>query len=113
MEVKKLKIELNAVTRRISDFDKETGNIYETVTILSKRANQIASDIKQELSKKIKDFETSNDNLDEIVENREQIEVARYYEQLPKPSILSVHEFETGQIYFRNPAKELQQESEL
>lgn len=112
MEVKKSKLELNAITRRVSDFDKETGNIYETVSILSKRANQIAADIKQELSKKIKDFETSSDNLDEIVENREQIEVARYYEQLPKPSILAIHEFETGQIYYRNPSKELQQETE-
>ena len=106
MDYKKVKADTVAVTRKMSDFDKDTNNIYETVCILSKRSNIIASEIKEELSKKISEFATSADNLEEVFENREQIEIARFYEQLPKPTLIAVHEFLNHQIYYRNPSKE-------
>ncbi len=106
MDYKKVKADTLAVTRNVADFDKETGNIYETVCVLAKRANIISLEIKEELNKKISEFATTNDNLEEVFENREQIEIARYYEQLPKPTLIAVHEFLNNQIYFRNPAKE-------
>ena len=84
----------------------ETGNIYETVAILGKRANQISVDIKSELSKKLQEFASVSDNLDEVFENREQIEISRFYEKLPKPTLIATQEFEEGKVYFRNPAKE-------
>jgi len=104
MDFKKVKADNEAITRNLNDFDKETGNIYESVVILSKRANQIAMDVKEELTEKIQGFTTTQDASDEIIENREQIELARYYEQLPKPSLLATQEFVNGQVYFRLPA---------
>ena len=103
MDYRRTKIENSATTRDLNDFDKDTGNIYESLIILSKRANQISSDIKEELVEKMQDFTTSGDGSDEYFENKEQIEVARYYEQLPKPSLLAIQEFTNGQIYFRLP----------
>jgi DNA-directed RNA polymerase subunit K/omega len=84
----------------------KTGNVYETVAIISKRANQIAADMKQELDKKLKEFASYNDNLEEVFENREQIEISRYYEKLPKPGLIATQEYLEDKIYFRNPAKE-------
>ena len=106
MDYKKIKTETTAVTRHKDKFYEQTGNIYETVVVLSKRANQIAQELKQELDKKIEEFASSNDNLEEVFENREQIEIAKYYERLPKPTLLAIHEFLNGQIYIRNPHKE-------
>jgi phage-related protein len=106
MDIKKVKTDTTAVTRRMRDFNMQTENVYETLAILSKRANQISLEFKEELNKKISEFATSNDNLEEVFENREQIEIAKYYERLPKPTLISVHEFLNDQIYFRNPAKE-------
>ncbi len=110
MDYKKSKADLTAVTRKIRDFDKPTGNIYETVAILSKRANQIAVEIKEELSQKIQEFATTQDNLEEIFENREQIEVAKFYEKLPKPTLIAVHEFSEDKVYYRNPQKKKENE---
>jgi len=107
MDYKKIKTETTAVTRRKDAFYEQTGNIYETVVVLSKRANQIAAEIKQELDQKISEFTTSNDNLEEVFENREQIEVAKYYERLPKPTLLAIHEFLNEKTYIRNPHKEI------
>lgn len=106
MEQKKSKVGSLAVTRNINDFTKETGNIYETIVILSSRANKIASELKEELSGKIEEFATTTDNLEEIFENREQIEIAKYYERLPKPSLVSINEYLNDKLYFRNPLKE-------
>ncbi len=106
MDIKKIKTESTAVTRRMRDFDRLTGNVYETVALLSKRANQISLEVKEELNKKISEFATTNDNLEEVFENREQIEIAKYYEKLPKPTLIAIHEFLNDQIYYRNPAKE-------
>ncbi len=106
MDYKKVKTADEAVTRDIEKFSQGTGNIYETVVVLSKRANQIALDMKEELNEKIEEFATPSDNLEEVFENREQIEIARFYEQLPKPTLIAVQEFLDGKIYFRNPNEE-------
>ena len=73
---------------------------------MSKRANQISQKMKEDLSKKLKEFASTNDNLEETFENREQIEISRYYEKLPKPSLMAADEFLHHDIYFRNPAKD-------
>jgi len=106
MDFKKIKTETTAVTRNTTDFYKNTNNVYENLSILSKRANQISLEIKEELHGKLQEFATPNDNLEEVFENREQIEVAKYYEHLPKPTLLSINEFLTDNIYYRNPVKE-------
>ena len=106
MDYKKSTAPTNTVTRDVMDLCDETGNIYESVVIIAKRANQISSDIKNELSKKLQEFASSTDNLDEIFENREQIEISRFYERLPKATLMATEEFVEGKIYYRNPAKE-------
>ena len=87
MDYKKTNAPTNTVTRDIMDLCDETGNLYESVAIIGKRANQISVDIKNELSKKLQEFASVSDNLDEVFENREQIEISRYYEKLPKLSV--------------------------
>ncbi|MBK9291127.1 MAG: DNA-directed RNA polymerase subunit omega [Bacteroidetes bacterium] len=106
MDFKKIKTETTAVTRQKELFNKHTGNIYETVVILSKRANQISAEMKEELNRKIAEFSSASDNLEEVFENREQIELAKFYERLPKPTLIAIHEFLNDQIYFRNPHRE-------
>jgi len=106
MDYKKIKTETSAVTRQKGSFYEQTGNIYETVVVLSKRANQIGLEIKQELDRKIEEFAPATDNLEEVFENREQIEIAKFYERLPKPTLIAVDEFLNEQIYIRNPHKE-------
>ena len=106
MDYKKTNAPTITVTRDIMDLCDETGNIYESVAIIGKRANQISLDIKNELSKKLQEFASVSDNLDEVFENREQIEISRFYEKLPKPSLIATQEFVEGKIYFRNPLKE-------
>jgi DNA-directed RNA polymerase subunit K/omega len=108
LDYKKIKTDTVAVTRNIEDFTRGTNNVYETVSILSKRANQISLEIKEELKQKISEFATTTDNLEEVFENREQIEIAKYYEHLPKPTLISIHEYLNDEIYFRNPHKENQ-----
>lgn len=108
MDFRKIKTETTVVTRQKDQFYVGTGNIYETVAILSKRANQIAAEMKDELNKKINEFATNNDGLEEVCENKEQIEIAKFYERLPKPTLIAVHEFLHNQIYYKNPAKEIQ-----
>jgi len=106
MDYKKVKTENTTVTRDIRQFDAETQNIYQSVVIVAKRANQIGLEMKEELNSKLEEFATSTDNLEEIFENREQIEIARFYEQLPKPSLISVSEFLNDNIYYRVPETE-------
>lgn len=107
MDYKKVKTDKVAVTRNLRDFDESTENIYESIAILAKRANQIGKDLKEELNRKIEEFSTTGDNLEEVFENREQIEIAKFYERLPKPSLLAIQEFLEDEIYYRNPAKEV------
>lgn len=106
MDYKKTNAPTNTVTRDIMNLCEETGNIYETIAIIGKRANQISSEIKQELSKKLSEFASSTDNLDEVFENREQIEISRFYEKLPKPALIATQEFVDGKIYYRIPTAE-------
>lgn len=106
MDYKKSTAPTNTVTRDIMNLCDETGNIYESVAIIAKRANQISTDIKQELSKKLQEFASTTDNLEEVFENREQIEISRFYEKLPKPTLMATQEFEEGRVYFRNPSRD-------
>ena len=106
MDYKRSKAPTNTVTHNLMDFCEETDNIYESIVIMSKRANQISAKMKEDLSKKLKEFASSNDSLEETFENREQIEISRYYEKLPKPTLISAEEFQNGRVYFRNPSKD-------
>ena len=105
MDYKKSKAPVNTVTRNLRDLWEPTGNIYESVAIIAKRANQISVEIKQDLSKKLSEFASYNDSLDEVFENREQIEISRFYEKLPKTTLLATQEFLDGNIYWRDPSK--------
>ena len=96
----------STVTRDLRELDVKTDNIYESIVIVSKRANQISNNIKEELHQKLSEFASSNDNLEEVFENREQIEISKYYERLPKPSLVAIQEFLDDKVYYRNPAKE-------
>ena len=106
MDYKKSKAPVKTVTRNIMDLSKDTGNIYESVAIIAKRANQISVQIKEDLSKKLAEFASYNDNVEEVFENREQIEISRYYEKLPKPTLLATQEFVEDKVYWRDPSKE-------
>ena len=111
MEVKK-KVPSNTITRDIKYLAEPTGNIYETVVLLYKRANQIALAEKKELNKKLEDFKNDRDSMDEVFENREQIEISRYYEKLPKPTLLATQEFVEGNVYYRDPSQDNNKEQE-
>ena len=108
MDYKKSKAPVNTVTRNIMDLCKDTVSIYESVAIISKRANQISVQIKDDLSKKLAEFASYNDSLEEVFENREQIEISRYYEKLPKPSLLATQEFVENKVYWRDQQKDSQ-----
>ena len=97
----------STITRDLRELDIKTDNIYESLVIMSKRANQISNNIKEELHQKLSEFASSNDNLEEVFENREQIEISKYYEKLPKPSLVAIQEFLDDKVYYRNPAKEV------
>ena len=103
MDYKKTSAPTTTVTRNLDMMTKDTGNVYETVIVVSRRANQIAVDMKQELNKKLEEFASYTDNLEEVFENREQIEISKYYERLPKPSLIALQEMEEKKIFFRNP----------
>lgn len=105
MDYKKTNAPLTTVTRDMIAMAEQTGNVYETVCIIGKRANQIASDLKHELDKKLQEF-ASTDNNEEVSENREQIEISRFYEKLPKPTLLATQEYVEHKLYFSNPLKE-------
>ena len=106
MDYKKSNAPLNTVTRDVIELSEATGNIYETVAIIAKRSNQIAGEMKHDLEKKLQEFASLNDNLEEISENREQIEISRYYEKLPKPTLIATQEYVDNKLFFRNPVKE-------
>jgi DNA-directed RNA polymerase subunit K/omega len=106
MSTKKTGIENSTITRDLREIEKGTTNIYESISIISKRANQISLNIKEELNNKLSEFSSSNDNLEEVFENREQIEISKHYERQPKSTLIAINEFIDGKIYFRNPDKE-------
>ena len=113
MDYKKSTAPSTTVTRDLISLAEETGNVYETVRIIGKRSNEIASDIKHDLERKLQEFSSYTDSLDEVFENREQIEISRYFERLPKPTLIAAQEFVEGEIYYRNPIKEKDNIEEL
>ncbi|MFD2160902.1 DNA-directed RNA polymerase subunit omega [Paradesertivirga mongoliensis] len=106
MNTPKNTIPTSTITRDVRQLDEKTDNIYESLVIIAKRANQISNNLKEELNGKLSEFASSNDNLEEIFENREQIEISKHYERLPKPTLIAVDEFLNDKVYFRNPSKE-------
>jgi len=101
------------MTKQLLRMWKQTGNIYESVAIIAKRANQISVQIKEDLSKKLAEFASYNDSLEEVFENREQIEISRYYEKLPKPTLLATQEFIEDKVYWRDPMRDAQMASAM
>ncbi|MDY5814306.1 MAG: DNA-directed RNA polymerase subunit omega [Bacteroides sp.] len=106
MDYRKSNAPTTTITRDMMELCADTQNVYETVAIIGKRANQISVEIKNDLSKKLAEFASYSDSMEEVFENREQIEISRYYEKLPKATLIATQEYEEGQVYFRNPAKE-------
>ena len=101
MDLKKTTAPVNTITYNKNVIEEPTGNVYEAITIIAKRAGQINTEIKKELLEKLDEFATYNDSLEEIFENKEQIEVSKFYEKLPKPHALAVQEWLEGKIYYR------------
>ena len=102
MEIKK-NVPTNTITRKLSDIEEPTGNVYESVVVIAKRANQISTSLKQELNRKLADFSSTTDSLEETFENREQIEISRHYEHMPKPTLIATEEFLADELYIRKP----------
>ena len=100
------KVPTNTITRDVKDLAAPTGNIYETVVILYKRANQIALAVKKELNKKLEDFKNERDTMEEVFENKEQIEISKYYERQPKPDLVAISEFENDELFYRKAKQE-------
>lgn len=111
MDPKKTNAPLTTKTLDIREFSSKTDNIYEALIICGKRANQIGVEIKQELDQKLEEFASYTDNLEEVFDNREQIEISRFYERLPKPNAIAVQEFLDDNIYYRNPVNEEEADS--
>lgn len=109
MDYKKAGAASTTVTRDSHKIDAPSGNLYESVVIISKRSNQISVEMKQELSRKLEEFATVSDNLEEVFENREQIEISKYYEKLPKPVLIATQEFLDGKVYFRKSGEDAKQ----
>lgn len=105
MDYKKTNAPSSTITRDMNTISEEVGNVYETVKIIGKRANQISVELKSELEKKLQEFASYTDNLEEVFENREQIEISRFYEKLPKPTLIATQEFIENKVFHRNPAK--------
>ncbi|MFN8325223.1 DNA-directed RNA polymerase subunit omega [Flavobacterium sp.] len=105
-DLKKTNAPVNTITYNKNVIEERTGNVYEAITIIAKRANQINSEIKKELIDKLDEFATYNDSLEEVFENKEQIEVSKFYEKLPKPHALAVQEWLDDKIYYRDTNKD-------
>ena len=103
VDFKKSNAPLNTITRDTVLMAEKSGNVYEMVNIIAKRANQISVDVKEELSKKLQEFANYTDNLEEVFENREQIEISKFYERLPKPVSIATQEFCDDKLFFRRP----------
>jgi len=106
MEHKKVNAPLSTISRDMNVLSENVGNVYETVKIIAKRSNQITAEVKSELDKKLQEFSSMNENIEEVFENREQIEISRYYEKLPKATLVATQEFIEDKVYYRNPIKD-------
>lgn len=109
MDLKKTNAPVTTITYDRNEIDEPTGNVYEAISIISRRAEQINTDIRRELVDKLEEFATFNDSLEEIFENKEQIEVSKFYEKLPKPHALAVQEWLSDKIYYRNTEDDVQE----
>lgn len=105
MDLNKIKAPYNTITRDMMKFSEETGNVYESVMIVAKRANQISQEIKEDIEQKIQDFAMYTDDLQEVFENKEQIEISKFYEKLPKPAMIAAKEYEDGKLYYNISGK--------
>ncbi|MFO7864061.1 MAG: DNA-directed RNA polymerase subunit omega [Salinivirgaceae bacterium] len=108
MDFKKVDAPLSTETRDMSVIGDKTGNVYESINIISKRANQINAELKDELTRKLEEFASVTDNLEEIFENREQIEISKFYERLPKPALIATEEFLNDKIVYKYPDEKIQ-----
>ena len=106
MDYKKLSTPTSTITRDMNSISENVGNVYETVAIIGKRANQIDAELKVELDKKLQEFASYSDTIEEVFENREQIEISRYYEKMPKATLLATQEFIEDKVFYRNPLKD-------
>jgi len=111
-EYQKLEASPSIITRDIDSFEVHSDNVYEAISIIAKRANQVGTALKQELDQKLQEFASVTDSLEEIFENREQIEISKMYERMPKPSALAMEEFLTGKVYYRRPQEEVSTNTE-
>ena len=109
MDYRKTNAPQNTETRNVMKLAEPVGNVYEMVRIISKRANQLSVEMKQDLDSKLQEFASYTDNLEEVFENHEQIEISRFYEKLPKPALIALQDWKEGEIYYRNPVKEKEQ----
>lgn len=109
IDLKKTNAPVSTITYDRNEIDEPTGNIYEAISVISRRAEQINTDIRRELVDKLEEFATYNDSLEEIFENKEQIEVSKFYEKLPKPHTLAIQEWLKDKIYFRNTEDDVQE----
>ena len=109
MDYRKTNAPQNTETRNVMKLAEPVGNVYEMVRIISKRANQLSVEMKQDLDSKLQEFASYTDNLEEVFENHEQIEISRFYEKLPKPALIALQDWKEGEIYSRNPVKEKEQ----
>ena len=106
MDFKNTNAESTTVTREMEEIENVTGNIYESCVVISKRSNQISVDLNEELVGKLNEFSSNTDNLEEIFENREQVEISRIYERLPKTNAIAMKEFLGNEVYFRKNTEE-------
>ncbi|MBQ7449547.1 MAG: DNA-directed RNA polymerase subunit omega [Paludibacteraceae bacterium] len=105
MDLKKSKAPHNTITRDMNEMSQRVGNVYETVAIIAKRANEVSAELKHELDDKLRDFASPNDSMEEVFENREQIEISKVYERLPKPTLIATQEFIDDQLVIKNATR--------
>ena len=113
MDYKKTKANKTTQTVNVIDYERNTGNIYESIVVMARRANQISAEMKEELDAKLAEFATSSDNLEEVFENREQIEISKFYERLPKPSLIAADDFLNDKSYMRRKVVEPEPKEEV
>ena len=106
MDYKKLNAPTTTITRDLNVMSENVNNVYETVSIIGKRANQIDAELKYELDKKLQDFASYSDGIEEVFENREQIEISRFYEKMPKATLMATQEYIEDKVFYRNPVKD-------
>ncbi len=109
MDYRRVNASVNTETRDVMELSEQVGNVYETVRIIGKRANQLSVQMKQDLDAKLQEFASYSDNLEEVHENNEQIEISRFYEKLPKHTLIAIKEWEDDNVYYRNPTREKDQ----